>query len=70
MRWRTAAKGAYLSNSRSSGLTGEDEGDGGAGIEVKVDHTLDGGESGGGEVLSVIDDDHRLAVQFGDGLEE
>ena len=40
------------------------------GIELKVVHALDGGESGGGEVLSVVDDDDGFAVQFGNGLEE
>ena len=37
---------------------------------MEVDHALDGSESGGGEVLSIIDDDDRFLVEFGDGLEE
>ena len=40
------------------------------GVELEVDHALDGGESGGGEILGVIDNDDGFAVQFWNGLEE
>ena len=63
-------EGGVLERFAQFGLAGEDEGDGGAGIEVEIDHALDGGESGRGEVLSVIDDDDRFFVQFGNDLEE
>ena len=52
------------------GLAGEHEGDVGTGVEFIVHHALDGGESGGIEVLGVVDDDDGFAVQFGNGLEE
>ena len=45
-----------------------DEGDGGTRIEG--DHAPNGGESGRGEVVSVIEDDDRFLVEFGNGLEE
>ena len=64
------SEGSVLEQFAQFGLAGEHEGDGGARVEVKVHHSLDGGESGGGEVLSVIDDDDGFAVQFGNGLEE
>ena len=51
-------------------LPGQHEGDRVSGVEGEVDHALDGGESGGGEILSIIDDDDRLLGQLGDGLEE
>ena len=70
MRWRTAAKVAYLSNSRSSGWPASTKVMAVRDSEVEVDHALDGGESGRGEVLSVIDDDDRFLVEFGNDLEE
>ena len=57
MRWRKEAKEAYLSNSRSSGWPGEDEGDGVFGVEGEVDHVLDGRQGGGRKVLSIVEDD-------------
>ena len=70
MRWRTAAKGAYLSNSRNSGWPARTKVMAVRESKSKIHHALDGGESGAGEVLSVIDDDDRFPVQFGNGLEE
>ena len=63
-------EGSVLEQLAQFGLAGEHERDVGAGVEFKVHHTLDGGESGGGEVLGVVDDDDGFAVQFGNGLEE
>ena len=60
MRWRTAARAAVLERFAQFGLAGEDEGDGGAGIDVDIDHALDGGESGRGCMSNRISE--RISV--------
>ena len=47
MRWRDGGEGRALQQFAQFGLAGEHQGDVGAGVEVKVDHAFDGGESGG-----------------------